>query len=60
MYGYFSGVFACVPHECSALGARRGQVPWEWSYREMIVSHIGCWELNQGPLEEQPVSDLNL
>jgi hypothetical protein len=27
---------------------------------QMIFSyHVGCWELNSGPLEEQPVSALN-
>lgn len=35
--------------------ARRGHwLLWDWSYR-CLFGPYGCWELNLGPLEEQPV-----
>ena len=34
--------------------ARRCQIPWDWSYRQLWAV-MWYWELNLGPLEEQPV-----
>jgi hypothetical protein len=52
---YVHCMYVWVPRVCNALHAqeaRRGcWIFWNWSY-EMVVS---CWELNMGPLEEQPV-----
>ena len=36
--------------------ARRGhQIPWSWSYSCLWGNGCGCWDLNSGPLQEQPV-----
>lgn len=36
---------------------RRGhQIPWSWSYKRLWAAWAGCWELDLGPLEEQPVT----
>lgn len=45
----------CMPahHVCSVpIKAKRGHlIPWHWS--DSCALLCGCWELNQGPLQEQ-------
>lgn len=52
----FISTFVCES-ECHACAvpteASRGhRIPWNWSYEPLCE----CWELNLGPLQEQPVS----
>lgn len=52
---------ACICGPCSCLvptEARTGcETPWNWGYRQCELP-CGCWGLNIGPLEEQPVLKL--
>jgi hypothetical protein len=32
----------------------RHWIPWNWSHKQLGAVY-GCWKLNSGPLEEQPV-----
>ena len=47
--------YVCAPHECLVPSEGRGryQIPWNWNYRWILSHHVGNWELNLGPLEEQ-------
>lgn len=45
-----------VYHKCvMPVEARGGSwIIWDWNYR-CLCAAFGCWELNPGPLEEEPV-----
>ena len=45
-YVHWCFVWMCVYVRC--------HIPWNWSSRQTKLS-CGCWDLNPGPLEEQPV-----
>lgn len=46
---------ACASHVCSALGGQKEcWIPWTGVIGSCELLR-GCWELNAGPLQEQPV-----
>lgn len=35
------------------------QIPWDSEWQRVVSFHVGAWELNSGPLQDQLVSALN-
>jgi hypothetical protein len=40
-------------HEPKGHEVQRYWIPWIWSYRQLWVVSLECWESNLGPLQEQ-------
>lgn len=58
MHVLLSSVHVSVPHVCLVSSeVRRSQIPWNWMVPDMDGCKSPCasWELNQDPLNEQPV-----
>jgi len=53
MYACSTFMYACAYMYVSSEARRTCQIPWDWSYNN--EPPCSCWELNSGPLEEQPV-----
>jgi len=48
----FAYMYVCVAWTYSTHRGQKYQIPWNWT---LSWEPYGCWELNSGPLEEQPV-----
>lgn len=44
-----------IQTRCPPENRWRCQIPWNWRYRQLRASWCGHWELNLGPLPEQPM-----
>jgi hypothetical protein len=50
-------MYVCAPHTCLVFTEARSELlgPLGQGLEEVCELPCGCWELNPGPLEEQPV-----
>lgn len=56
IYGCFNCTFVCVPHACQVPTEVRREGYSSWNRRTKGCDQpCGCWQSNQGPLEDQPV-----
>lgn len=55
MYGYIACTDACAPRACSARGGWKSTVSPGTGVTHGSKTPWGCWELNLGPMGDQPV-----
>lgn len=46
---YYKCIYLHQVYAFSMEARRQDMIPWNWSFR------CGCWKLNRGPLQKQPV-----
>lgn len=57
----FACVFICAPHGCLGPTRRGHRTPWNWSYRQLVVSHhegTGTWVLCEASQGSYPQGSL--